>query len=433
MSGIAKHVVIVGGGFAGLEAAKILARDERIHLTIIDSNNYHLFQPLLYQVATAALSPAEIAMPIRAVLRSRPNTLVIMASVKSIDRDQSKVILEDDRAISFDYLILATGMTNSYFGHSDWEKYAPGLKSLEDAIEIRKRILTAFEKAEQTSDPKLRDAFLTFVVVGGGPTGLELAGAISEIARYSVARDFVNIRPALAKIYLIEAGDALLSTFHPEIWDKAKDAVEKLGVEVLLKTRVTGIDADGVVLNDKRIEAKIILWAAGVKPSPLTTQLGCDLDRGGRVLVREDLTTSNAENIFVTGDIAAVRWYDGKFVPAMAPGAMQQGRHAARSILRDLAGKPREKFTFKDKGSMATIGRASAVCDLGPMRISGFIAWLIWIFVHVFYLIGFRNRMLVLIQWAWSYLTFQRGTRLITHVDQRSRHRVEPSAASASK
>lgn len=410
-----KKVVIIGAGFAGLEAAKILAKDERVHLTVVDRNNYHLFQPLLYQVATAGLSPAEIAMPVRAILRNRPNTHVVMSTVCAINCETKSIDLENGQHLPFDYLILAAGLTNSYFGNDNWAQFAPGLKTLEDAIDIRKRILTAFELAEQTDDPVLRDSYLTFVIVGGGPTGLELAGAIAEISKFAIAKDFVKIHPELAKIYLVEAGGSLLPTFHQDIWTISKNAIEKLGVEVLLNTRVTNIDENGVELGDQRIVAKTILWAAGVKPSCLTAQLPTELDNSGRVKVTSDLSISGAKDIFALGDIAAVHWKADRLVPGMAPGAMQQGRHAANNILRDLNGQQRKKFIFKDKGSLATIGRASAVCDLGPIHIGGFIAWIIWIFVHIFYLIGFHNRTIVLMRWAWSYFTFQKGTRLITH------------------
>jgi NADH dehydrogenase len=411
-------VVVIGAGFAGLEAAKILSKDPRIHLTMIDRNNYHLFQPLLYQVATAGLSPAEIAMPIRAVLRNRQDTLVKMAAVTAIKQKDRRVILDNHSEVSFDYLILATGLTSSYFGNEYWAGNAPGLKSLEDAIEIRRKILSAFEIAEQTDDPVLRQSYLTFVVVGGGPTGLELAGAIAEIAKYTIARDFVNIKPEMTKIYLVEAGNALLSTFHVEIWDKAKRSIEKLGVEVLLQTRVTDVDQKGVKLGERYIPTRTILWAAGVKPSSLTQQLDCVRDKSGRIVPQKDLSISTDKNIFAIGDIASVPWKDGKNVPGMAPGAMQEGRHAARCIQADLNQKPRSDFSYIDKGSLATIGRASAVCDFGPIRIEGFFAWIIWIFVHIFYLIGFHNRVIVLIRWAWSYVTFQKGTRIITNFEK---------------
>lgn len=411
-------VVVIGAGFAGLEAAKILSKDPRIHLTMIDRNNYHLFQPLLYQVATAGLSPAEIAMPVRAILRNRKDTLVKMAAVTSIKQKERRVVLDNNTEVEFDYLILAAGLTSSYFGSEHWAEHAPGLKSLEDAIEIRRKILSAFEIAEQTDDHILRQSYLTFVVVGGGPTGLELAGAIAEIAKYTIARDFVNIKPEMTKIYLVEAGGSLLSTFHEEIWDKAKKSVEKLGVEVLLQTRVTDIDSNGVRLGNRYIPAKTILWAAGVKPSSLTHQLDCARDRSGRIVPNKDLSIFTDERIFAIGDIASVPWKDGKNVPGMAPGAMQEGRHAARCIENDLDKKPRKNFKYIDKGSLATIGRASAVCDFGPVRIEGFFAWIIWIFVHIFYLIGFHNRIIVLIRWAWSYVTFQKGTRLITNLDR---------------
>ena len=411
-------VVVIGAGFAGLEAAKILSNDARIHLTIVDRNNYHLFQPLLYQVATAGLSPAEIAMPIRAILRNRKDTLVKMATVTSIKQKERCIVLDNNSQVTFDYLILAAGLTSSYFGNEHWAANAPGLKSLEDAIEIRRKILSAFEIAEQTDDPVLRQSYLTFVIVGGGPTGLELAGAIAEIVKYSIARDFVNIKPEMTKIYLVEAGNAILSTFHEEIWAKAKKSVEKLGVEVLLQTRVTDVDKTGVTLGERYISTRTILWAAGVRPSSLTLQLECARDKSGRIVPNTDLSISTDRHIFAIGDIASVPWKDGKNVPGMAPGAMQEGRHVARCIIADLNKKERAEFSYTDKGSLATIGRASAVCDFGPIRIEGFFAWIIWIFVHIFYLIGFHNRVIVLIRWAWSYVTFQKGARLITNVEK---------------
>ncbi len=411
-------VVVIGAGFAGLEAAKILSNDARIHLTIVDRNNYHLFQPLLYQVATAGLSPAEIAMPIRAILRNRKDTLVKMATVTSITQKERCIALDNNSQVTFDYLILAAGLTSSYFGNEHWAANAPGLKSLEDAIEIRRKILSAFEIAEQTDDPVLRQSYLTFVIVGGGPTGLELAGAIAEIVKYSIARDFVNIKPEMTKIYLVEAGNAILSTFHEEIWAKAKKSVEKLGVKVLLQTRVTNVDKNGVTLGEQYISTRTVLWAAGVRPSTLTLQLECARDKSGRIVPNTDLSISTDRHIFAIGDIASVPWKDGKNVPGMAPGAMQEGRHVARCIIADLNKKERAEFSYTDKGSLATIGRASAVCDFGPIRIEGFFAWIIWIFVHIFYLIGFHNRVIVLIRWAWSYVTFQKGARLITNVEK---------------
>lgn len=406
------HVVVVGAGFAGLAAAKIL-KDERIYLTILDKTNHHLFQPLLYQVATAGLSPADIALPVRSIFSDTPNVEVLMAQVEGIDPVAKRLRIEGRDEISFDYLLLATGAKHSYFGRSDWEAFAPGLKSLDDATDIRRRLLLAFEEAEFAKTQQERDALLTFVVVGGGPTGLELAGAVAELARFALAKDFDHINPALAKVVLIEAGPRLLAAFHPSLHGRAKRDLERLGVQVTLGQRVSEITADGVVAGGKFLPARTVIWAAGVLPSPLARDIGAPLDASGRVLVEPDLSVAIHPEIFVAGDLAAVPWRDGQFIPAMAPGAMQEGRHVARNILRRLRGEPTRPFRYVHKGSMATIGRAKAVVDLGPLHFGGSFAWLTWLCVHIFYLVGFRNRALVLFQWAWSYATFKRGTRLI--------------------
>jgi len=407
------HVVIVGAGFGGLQAAQVLTR-KRVRVTVIDRRNHHLFQPLLYQIATAGLSPADIAVPIRSVLRDTPMTDVIMAEVHSIDVAAHKLHLQDgDAAVSYDYLILATGATHSYFGHSEWARYAPGLKTLEDATEIRGRVLLAFEEAEKARSAEERQALLTFVIVGGGPTGIEMAGAIAELARYALARDFDHINPQLAHIILVEAGPRLLAQFDPEISKKAVSPLERLGVQVLCNQRVTDITAAGVQMGDTFLPARTVIWAAGVAPSPLAKDLGVPLDRTGRVLVSPDLTIPGRPNIYVIGDLAAVAWPGHDTVPGMAPAAMQEGRHAAANILRQIDNKPPLPFHYKNKGMMATIGRASAVVDLGRTKFSGGFAWITWLFVHIMYLIGFRNRILVLFQWAWSYLTYGRGARLI--------------------
>lgn len=407
------HVVIAGAGFAGLEAAKILARS-RVAVTVVDRNNHHLFQPLLYQVATAGLSPADIAMPIRAILRDAPYTDVLMARIEGIDVAGKKLRLDRGEAVPYDYLVLGTGATHSYFGHGEWESVAPGLKSLEDATDIRRRVLLAFEEAERASRPQDQEALLTFVVVGAGPTGIEMAGAIAELSKFAMNEDFDHIHPELAKVVLIEAGPRLLAAFPENIAAKAIKPLTRLGIQLHLNERVTGITADGVTTSKGFIPARTVVWAAGVQPSPLAKDLGVPLDRAGRVFVEPDLSVPGRPEIFVAGDLAAVKWKGDEFVPGMAPGAMQEGRHAARNILRRIKGEPTRPFRYQHKGSMATIGRSAAVVDLGPFGFSGFFAWMTWLVIHIFYLIGFRNRFLVLFQWAWSYLTFQRGTRLIT-------------------
>lgn len=407
------HVVVIGAGFGGLEAAKILA-DERLFLTILDRNNHHLFQPLLYQVATAGLSPGDIAVPIRQVLTDTPNAEVLMTGVTRIDPASRTLYLTSGGTMTYDYLLLATGASHSYFNHPEWETFAPGLKTLEDATEIRRRVLLAFEEAELAKQDAERDALLTFVVVGGGPTGLEMAGAIAELARYALAKDFDHINPRQTKVILIEAGPRLLASFHASLHAKAVRALERLGVQVLLNERVTDISQDGVAVDGRFIPARTVVWAAGVQPSPLAKDLGVPLDRAGRVLVAPDLSVPGHPEIFVAGDLAAAPWKKDLMVPGMAPGAMQGGRHAARNILRRIRGEPTRPFHYVHKGSMATVGRAAAVVDLDPVHFAGFFAWITWLVVHIFYLIGFRNRVLVLFQWAWSYVTFKRGTRLIT-------------------
>ncbi len=411
--------MIIGAGFAGLEAAKLLAR-EKLRTTVLDQNNHHLFQPLLYQVATAGLSPADIAMPVRSVLSAMADTEVLMARVDKIDTAKKTLTLDRGEAVTYDYLLVATGARHSYFGRPEWEALAPGLKTLEDATDIRRSILLAFEEAERETSPEARQKFLTFVIVGGGPTGIEMAGAIAELARFALARDFKHINPALAKIVLVEASDRLLGAFHPQLGAEAGDRLAKLGVDVRLGQRVTNITPDGADISGQFIPSRTVIWAAGVEPSPLGRQVasGADLDKAGRVVVKADLSVPGHQDVFVCGDLAAVSWKGGggneTWVPGMAPGAMQEGRHAARNILRLIRGEPTKPFKYVHKGSLATIGRAAAVCDMGLVRLSGFVAWVVWLVVHIFYLIGFRNRMLVLMQWAWSYVTFQRGTRLIT-------------------
>jgi NADH dehydrogenase len=411
MDGALERVVILGGGFGGLFAAKALAR-ERVDVTVVDRHNHHLFQPLLYQVATAALNPSEIAVPIRRVLRRQKNARVLLADVVAIDAAARKVKLSDGE-LPYDFLIVATGATHSYFGHDEWALAAPGLKTIEDALEIRRRVLLAFEHAEREGDAASRAALLTFVVVGAGPTGVELAGALSEISRHSLAKDFRAVNPRDARVILVEGADRVLPPYVPELSEKARLQLTRLGVEVRTAARVTAIDAGGVSIGAERIEARTVLWAAGVQASPLARSLGVPLDRAGRVLVEPDLSVPGHPSIFVVGDLAAAL-QGGKPIPGVAGAAVQGGRHAALCIARAIRGEPRPVFRYADKGSLATIGRAAAVADFGWVKLSGFIAWIAWLFIHILLLIGFRNRAIVLVQWAWSYLTHDRGARLIT-------------------
>jgi NADH:quinone reductase (non-electrogenic) len=407
------HVVIIGGGFAGLNAAKQLW-DADVAVTIVDQHNHHTFQPLLYQVATASLSPVDIAGPIRGILRSQKNLRVILAEVTGIDLARSVIQMGDDE-LGFDYLIIGAGSTHSYFGHDEWEKYAGGLKTLDDAVRMRNQILLGFEAAERAHSDDERRREMTFAIVGGGPTGVELAGAIAEIARHSISRDFDVIDPRQAKILLIDAGPRLLLAYPESLSKHAQTDLERLGVDVRLNALVTGVDAHGVTLKSgERIEAATILWAAGVQASPLGRTLGTELDRAGRVVVNPDLSVPGHPNVFVAGDLAALNGKDGKQLPGVAQVAMQQGRAAAKNIVRRVAAEPTEPFRYKDLGNMATIGRNRAVADIHGIRLHGFIAWVIWLTIHLVNLIGFRNRFVVMTQWVWSYFTFYRRVRLIT-------------------
>ncbi len=408
------HVVIVGGGFAGLRCAREL-RKAPVRVTLVDRRNFHLFQPLLYQVATASLSPADIASPIRTILRRQRNAEVWMGEVVAADPSSGRVTLADGTALEFDYLILATGTTHAYFGRDDWAEHAPGLKTIDDAIEIRHRFLLAFEAAEREADPDARRRLLTFVIVGAGPTGVELAGAMAEIARQVMPTDFRSIDTTTTRIQLLEGMDRVLPTYPPELSERAREQLERLGVEVRTGTMVSGIDAECVrVGEDEVIEAANVFWAAGVAASRLGAALGVETDRAGRVKVEPDLSVPGHPNVFVVGDLAYREQEDGTPVPGVAPAALQMGSHAARMIRCDLRGREREPFRYTDKGDLATIGRAAAVARLGGLKLSGFVAWVIWVAVHILYLIGFRNRVLVMLQWAWAYLTYQRGIRLIT-------------------
>ena len=406
------HVIIVGAGFGGLEAAKKLACTD-VRVTVIDRTNYHLFQPLLYQVATAALSPADIAAPVRAILSKCRNVEVILAEVESVDVETKKVKTVD-LEIDYDYLIIATGARHSYFGHNEWEKLAPGLKSLEDAIELRRRILLAFEYAEKTPDEAARRAAMNFVIIGGGPTGVEMAGAIAEISRYTMARDFRHINPSEARVILIEGEPRLLAAYPPDLSESARKQLADLGVEVRTSTRATNLTDAGVQIGDEFIPCRVKIWAAGNNASFVGKTLGVPSDRAGRVIVNDDLTIPGRPEVQVIGDLANFPHQTGQPLPGISPVAMQQGRHAARNVLAMIQGRKPQRFRYWDKGTMATIGRNKAVADLKFVHLSGLPAWLAWLFVHIVFLVGFRNRLLVLVQWAWAYLTFDKGARLIT-------------------
>ena len=422
------HVVIVGGGFGGLTAAQSLRRAP-VDVTLVDRRNHHLFQPLLYQVATAGLAASDIAYPIRAILRRQRNANVLLGEAEAVDVRGRELVLKDGR-LHYDYLVIATGARHSYFGHEEWEPLAPGLKSLEDALEIRRRILLAYEHAERETDPECRRALLTIVIVGGGPTGVELAGAIAEIARQVMKSDFRAIDPRETRVVLVEAGHRVLATFPETLSARALEALVERSVEVRTDTRVTAIDGHAVWLGSERIAAETVLWAAGVAASPFVASLGSQRDTAGRVLVQPDLTIPGHSEVFVIGDAATLTDADGAPLPGVAPVAMQQGRYVARTIAGSLRGEPRAPFVYRDKGSLATIGRADAVAHIGRLNISGFVAWLLWTFVHILYLVGFRNRVIVLLDWAWAYLTMSRGARLITgNIDATPERPVRVAAA----
>ena len=411
IQGARPRVVIVGGGFGGLYAARALGRAP-VDVTVVDRTNHHVFQPLLYQVATASLAPRDVAYPIRVVLRGQRNTTVYMAEATAIDTSARHVVLTDGW-LAYDYLVVAPGARHSYFAHPEWEEFAPGLKTMEDALAIRRRVLLAFERAEREGDPERRRALLTFVVVGGGPTGVELAGAIAEIACTVMVQDFRHIDSRDTRTILVEAGPRILPASPAGLSAKAERSLRRLCVEVRTGASVTGIAADAVTIGEERVCAATILWAAGVQPSPLARSLGVPLDRAGRVIVDRDLTIPKHPEIFVVGDLAACAGADGRPLPGLAPVALQQGRHAAHNILRAMRGEPLAAFRYRDRGTMATIGRAAAVADIHGLRLSGFAAWLAWCFIHILWLIGFRNRFAVLFEWAWAYFTLQRSSRLI--------------------
>jgi NADH dehydrogenase len=410
------RVVIVGAGFGGLTAARRVAHLP-VEVTVLDRRNHHIFQPLLYQVATAGLSPGEIAAPIRWILRSQSNIEVLLEEAIDFKLEQKRIVTRK-RTIDYDFLIVASGATHAYFGHDEWEPFAPGLKTIEDALEIRRRVLLAFELAERQSDSGLGAPPLQFVVVGGGPTGVELAGTLAEIARHALNNEFRNIDPRHSRILLVEGGPRVLPSYTEDLSRRAEEQLRHLGVEVRTSSMVTGIDPGAVWIGNEKITAPVILWAAGVAASPLGKKLGAPVDRAGRVLVQPDLSISGHPEVFVIGDLAALKDENGKMLPGVAQVAIQQGTFAAEMIGRDLEHQPRRDFHYHDKGSLATIGRAAAVAQIGKLRLSGYFAWLAWLFIHILFLIGFRNRLIVMIQWASSYLTYDRGARLITGSDE---------------
>jgi NADH dehydrogenase len=414
----APHVVILGAGFGGLWAAQAL-RSAPVRVTVLDRTNHHVFQPLLYQVATAGLAAPAISAPIRHVLAHQKNATVLLGDAKRVEPAHRKVILEDGAEIAYDHLIVATGAIDNYFGNDAWAPFAPGLKTLADAFEIRRRILLAYEHAERETDPVRRAAWLTFVVIGGGATGVELAGTLAEIARHTLAGEFRNFDPRNARVVLVEGTDRVLPPYPADLSQKARLQLERLGVTVWAGKRVTGVDADGVTLGAERVAAKTVLWAAGVAASPLGATLGVPLDRAGRVIVRPDLSIPDHPEISVIGDLAAAQ-SDGKPVPGIAPAAKQMGKHVARNILRRIRGEQALEYRYKDYGQLATIGRSAAVAYFGSFKLSGYPAWLMWLLAHIYFLINFRSRLVVMIDWAWAYWTMQRSARIVVGKSGRS-------------
>ena len=422
------RVVIIGGGFGGISAARKLKR-ANVDITLIDRTNHFIFQPLLYQVATAALAPSDITAPIRWILRSQRNTEVLMAEAREIDTARRVVRVDDElRELPYDYLIVAPGSRHHYFGHDEWEPYAPGLKAIEDASEIRRRFLLAYEVAEKLDDPRAREEYLTFVVVGGGPTGVELSGAIPFIARRALVAEFRKVDTRKTRVVLVEAGPRILPSFPEDLAAHAARDLADLGVEVRVNPFVTSVEPDGIRIGDEKINTRTAFWAAGNKASPLGALLGGPLDNAGRVKVNDDLSVPGHPEIFAIGDLAAFE-QDGRLVPWVAPAANQQGAFAARSIIRDLRKQPRKKFRYFNKGDLATIGRHRAIADFGRVRFAGRLAWVLWLFVHIMYLVGFRNRIVVFIEWAYAYFTYQAGVRLITDVERYKPPPRQPVAA----
>lgn len=407
-----KQIVIIGGGFAGLNVAKTLGNASGVEVTIVDRQNHHLFQPLLYQVAMAGLSPADIAAPIRSILADYENVRVLQGEAQSINGDAQTVVF-DFGTLNYDYLVVACGASHSYFGNDHWEQHAPGLKTVAQATEIRRRVLAAFEAAERADEPDEQKRQLTFVVIGGGPTGVELAGAIGEMSRFTLAKDFKRINPRLTRVILVEAGPRILPMFGEQSASRAMRDLEKLGVQIWTSTKVTDVDDAGVVMGGERVQAATVLWAAGNEATRLEWTPAVETDNRGRLVVEPDLTLANLTNVYVAGDQASFLHQADQPLPGTAPVAMQQGRFIGKAILRDVAGEPRGEFQFVDKGQMATIGRSRAVVEVGKFRFAGWFAWITWLVVHIFYLTGFKNRFFVVLSWAWSYLTFRRGARLI--------------------
>ena len=416
-----KTAIVVGAGFAGLKAAKALANREGLRVILVDHRNHHLFQPLLYQVATAGLNPSDIAVPIRVQFRGAPNVEIHLGHIDGVDLEK-RIVFGEGHEIAFDYLILACGARHSYFGHPEWEEFAPGLKTLEQATEMRRRMLVAFERAENERDPETQRAYLTFVVVGGGPTGVELAGAIADISRTAMQGDFRRIDPAKARIVLLEAAPRVLTAFSDDLSERARRDLTEIGVEVRTNAKVDAIDSEGVTIGSERLPARTVFWAAGVQAERLAMTPALDTDRASRIKVSGDYSLPGYANVFAIGDMASLEMAAGQLVPGVAPAAIQAGEHAARMILRDLEEQPRQPFVYKDKGTMATIGKSRAVGQIGRVKLTGHIAWLAWLLIHVYQLIGFRNRLAVIFNWAWNYLFSKRGARLITEKEWKLRN-----------